>query len=380
MKLQQAALEVQLTPVNMLLRAVLSQLQEKDQYGIFAQPVSAKEVPDYLEHIAEPMDFSTMRRRVDGHAYGGLEELEADFDLVIANCMKYNAKDTFFYRAAQRMQDHGGAILRRARREAARIGFDFPGGLHLPEAPPPEAPPPFSWEDVDRLLSPAYRRLTPLEEQLRALLEALDLSGAMKPSPSRSKRLKLLKKSITEVRGELSLRRDARGRRHATPPPGGSEEPPPGPAPPEEEMLELLTSLSRIDASPPPEAGKLGAADRSPSRLHSDSSTSPDAATHNVHAACNRRSGVLFRKSKSASPQKPLRSHEAAPPLGAKTFLSVRQNRQNRRVTPPPLSSGIANGFVVEEEGAAPSPRLLEPRRRCASESSISSGGSVLTR
>lgn len=44
MKQQQSALEYQLTPFNILLRAVLSQLQEKDQYSIFAQPVNIKEV------------------------------------------------------------------------------------------------------------------------------------------------------------------------------------------------------------------------------------------------------------------------------------------------------------------------------------------------
>jgi bromodomain-containing protein 1 len=44
MKLQQSVLEVQLTPFNILLRAVLDQLQEKDQAKIFAQPVSVKEV------------------------------------------------------------------------------------------------------------------------------------------------------------------------------------------------------------------------------------------------------------------------------------------------------------------------------------------------
>lgn len=44
MKLQQSVLEVQLTPFTILLRAVLQQLQEKDQYSIFAQPVSVKEV------------------------------------------------------------------------------------------------------------------------------------------------------------------------------------------------------------------------------------------------------------------------------------------------------------------------------------------------
>lgn len=44
MKQQQAVLELQLSPFNVLLRAVLGQLQEKDKYSIFAQPVSTKEV------------------------------------------------------------------------------------------------------------------------------------------------------------------------------------------------------------------------------------------------------------------------------------------------------------------------------------------------
>lgn len=45
-----------------------------------------------------------------------------------------------------------------------------------------------------------------LEEQLKELLEKLDLTTAMKTSPSRSKRLKLLKKAISDVRMEISLR------------------------------------------------------------------------------------------------------------------------------------------------------------------------------
>ncbi len=46
-----------------------------------------------------------------------------------------------------------------------------------------------------------------LEEQLRELLEKLDLTTAMKSSPSRSRRLKLLKKIISDVRMELSLKK-----------------------------------------------------------------------------------------------------------------------------------------------------------------------------
>lgn len=88
-----------------------------------------------------------MRKRIDSHSYRSLDEFEEDFNLIISNCMTYNAKETFFYKVAQRMLDHGGVILRRARREVARIGLDFPSCLHLPEAPKLEPPPPFSWED-----------------------------------------------------------------------------------------------------------------------------------------------------------------------------------------------------------------------------------------
>ncbi|XP_056907461.1 bromodomain-containing protein 1-like isoform X1 [Takifugu flavidus] len=419
MKQQQSLLELQLTPFNILLRAVLSQLQEKDKYSIFAQPVSTKEVPDYLEHIKNPMDFSTMRRRIDKHQYRSLDEFEEDFNLIISNCLMYNAKDTFFYKAAQRMQDHGGLILRRARKETNRIGFDFPSGLHLPESPKLEPPPPFCWEDVDRVLSPTYRQVTPLEEQLKELLEKLDLSTAMKHGPSRSKRLKLLKKSIMEVRSELSLKNSFPAVRPSPPHtptplctlalPHSDDQPLTNPvirpcpqpeeplAPP---MLELLTSLSQIDSeapnAPSPDVDLDG--DTSTSVL-SDSPDGyrPDSPLLNgelyaeASATCNQRSNMFFRKSKSTSPQKPQKSQEATAAsvqtLGAKTFLSVviprletlllpkkrRRSIDSEREEESPIKRlGIASGFTVEEELSA-APRLLEPRRRCASESSISS-------
>ena len=48
-------MEVQLTPLNILMRAVLAQLQDKDTYNIFAQPVSLKEVIIiYMKYIMSP--------------------------------------------------------------------------------------------------------------------------------------------------------------------------------------------------------------------------------------------------------------------------------------------------------------------------------------
>ncbi|KAL9853165.1 bromodomain-containing protein 1 isoform 4-T4 [Geothlypis trichas] len=203
-KLEQVTMELQLVPFTVLLRSVLDQLQEKDSARIFAQPVNLKEVPDYLDHIKHPMDFSTMRKRLEAQGYKNLTEFEEDFNLIIDNCMKYNAKDTIFYRAAVRLRDQGGVVLRQARRDAEGIGYNNETGMHLPERPKLESPQPFSWEDVDRLLNPANRAHMSLEEQLRELLEKLDLTCAMKSSGSRSKRAKLLKKEISIIRNKLS--------------------------------------------------------------------------------------------------------------------------------------------------------------------------------
>ncbi|XP_057412385.1 bromodomain-containing protein 1 [Balaenoptera acutorostrata] len=203
-KVEQMALELRLTPLTVLLRSVLDQLQEKDPARIFAQPVSLKEVPDYLDHIKHPMDFATMRKRLEAQGYRTLGELEEDFDLIVDNCMKYNAKDTVFYRAAVRLRDQGGVVLRQARRQADGVGFEQASGMHLPERPPAAPRRPFSWDDVDRLLNPANRAHLVLEEQLRELLDMLDLTCAMKSSGSRSKRAKLLKKEIAVLRNKLS--------------------------------------------------------------------------------------------------------------------------------------------------------------------------------
>ncbi|XP_052016231.1 bromodomain-containing protein 1 isoform X2 [Apodemus sylvaticus] len=221
-KVEQMAMELRLTPLTVLLRSVLEQLQEKDPAKIFAQPVSLKEVPDYLDHIKHPMDFATMRKRLEAQGYKNLQAFEEDFNLIVDNCMKYNAKDTVFYRAAVRLRDQGGVVLRQARREVESIGLEEASGMHLPERPVAAPRRPFSWEEVDRLLDPANRAHMSLEEQLRELLDKLDLTCSMKSSGSRSKRAKLLKKEIALLRNKLS-------QQHSQPPsagagPGGCED------------------------------------------------------------------------------------------------------------------------------------------------------------
>ncbi|XP_058435075.1 bromodomain-containing protein 1 isoform X2 [Marmota monax] len=310
-KVEQMAMELRLTPLTVLLRSVLEQLQEKDPAKIFAQPVSLKEVPDYLDHIKHPMDFATMRKRLEAQGYRNLRAFEEDFDLIVDNCLKYNAKDTVFYRAAVRLRDQGGVVLRQARRQLDGIGLEEASGMHLPERPavPPRRP--FSWEDVDRLLDPANRAHLGLEEQLRELLDKLDLTCSMKSSGSRSKRAKLLKREIAVLRNKLSQQH--------------SQSPPEGPG----------TGSFEEDAAP------LG----------------PDTGEE-----------VLPRLETLLQPRKRSRSTCGD--------SEVEEESPGKR-----LDTGLTNGFGgarTEQEPGSGLGRRAAPRRRCASESSISSSNSPL--
>lgn len=145
-----------------------------------------------------------MRRKLESHLYHTLEEFEEDFNLIVTNCMKYNAKDTIFHRAAVRLRDLGGAILRHARRQAENIGYDPERGTHLPESPRLEDFYRFSWEDVDNILIPENRAHLSPEAQLKELLEKLDLVSTMRSSGARTRRVRMLRREINALRQKLA--------------------------------------------------------------------------------------------------------------------------------------------------------------------------------
>ncbi len=93
------------------------------------------------------MDFSTMRSKLEGHTYRSVADLETDFNLMVSNCLVYNSKDTVFHRAALRLRDLGGAILRHAQRQATNTGLDLDTGMLLPESPQKRDFYSCTWED-----------------------------------------------------------------------------------------------------------------------------------------------------------------------------------------------------------------------------------------
>ncbi|VVA95486.1 unnamed protein product [Arabis nemorensis] len=109
-------------PDKKLLLFILDRVQKKDTYGVYSDPADPEELPDYHEIIKNPMDFSTLRKKLESGAYATLEQFEAslvlesftmlltenyhlaeDVFLICTNAMEYNSADTVYHRQARAM-------------------------------------------------------------------------------------------------------------------------------------------------------------------------------------------------------------------------------------------------------------------------------------
>ncbi|KAM6560877.1 hypothetical protein CsatA_030116 [Cannabis sativa] len=92
-------------PDKKLLVFILDRLQKKDTHGVFSEPVDPEELPDYHEIIDNPMDFATVRQKLDAGLYANLELFEKDVFLICSNAMEYNSSDTIYFRQARSIQE-----------------------------------------------------------------------------------------------------------------------------------------------------------------------------------------------------------------------------------------------------------------------------------
>lgn len=74
---------------------------------VFYKPVDpvALNIPQYFDVIKEPMDLSTMKKKLDMGEYETAEEFEADFRLMIRNCYTFNRPGDDVYLMGQRAEE-----------------------------------------------------------------------------------------------------------------------------------------------------------------------------------------------------------------------------------------------------------------------------------
>lgn len=91
---------------------LLDKIGKSDTHLIFAEPVP-DDVPKYRDVIKEPMDLSTMRKRVKRGKYKTLEQFTEDFNLMIRNCMTFNPSTTIFYKEGKRIGKRGNELIQK---------------------------------------------------------------------------------------------------------------------------------------------------------------------------------------------------------------------------------------------------------------------------
>ncbi|XP_061168116.1 bromodomain adjacent to zinc finger domain protein 1A-like isoform X2 [Saccostrea echinata] len=78
---------------------IINDLVKHEDSWPFLKPVSKKLVPDYYDIIAIPMDFSTIRNKLNNYEYVEVSELISDVRQIFSNCFEYNRKSTTEHKA-----------------------------------------------------------------------------------------------------------------------------------------------------------------------------------------------------------------------------------------------------------------------------------------
>ena len=211
--------QIELNPFMYFLGRIMELLQENDTQEIFAEPVDTDEVADYLDIVKKPMDFSTMRKKLENFEYSNIDLFEEDFMLMVQNCLSYNEKDTIYYRAGTKMRDLGGSIIRQARRQAEMLGFDQETGLQLDEkvSKKEELSDDKLMKEIDEFLNDDSRETLDNEEQLKQLLILSDKADMIHHPSAKKRRQQMIKIEIQKLRRKISIDKIAKKEKNEEP-------------------------------------------------------------------------------------------------------------------------------------------------------------------
>ncbi|GAW82719.1 bromodomain protein [Plasmodium gonderi] len=106
---------------NEVMMNLLNKLIAFDKKRVFLYPVNVQFVPDYLNIIKEPMDFTTMKQKIQNFKYSNFQEFEKDFFLIINNCYTYNDKSTIYHRIAENVENYYKKITPKIYRKYVNI-------------------------------------------------------------------------------------------------------------------------------------------------------------------------------------------------------------------------------------------------------------------
>ncbi|XP_045165430.2 bromodomain adjacent to zinc finger domain protein 1A-like isoform X2 [Mercenaria mercenaria] len=86
-----------------MLEDIVLGLMEEDEAWPFLRPVNKKDAPDYYEIIKKPMDFQTIKNKINKFLYTDPAEIVQDTRQIFTNCIEYNKRTTQEFKAGANM-------------------------------------------------------------------------------------------------------------------------------------------------------------------------------------------------------------------------------------------------------------------------------------
>ena len=107
------------TIVPKVLGSLLEEVMKQDgaKGGVFSVPVPRDDFPEYYEQIEHPMDYGTMKKKLENGEYRSAQAMQKDFVLVMQNCLKFNAADSEIVQEARHQALMRPNLLRAAAME-----------------------------------------------------------------------------------------------------------------------------------------------------------------------------------------------------------------------------------------------------------------------
>ncbi|CAB9497972.1 CHD3-type chromatin-remodeling factor CHR7 [Seminavis robusta] len=102
--------------VTKVLRTMLEYVFEYDESkgGVFSVPVPKDDFPEYYEQIKKPMDYGTMKKKLDKGEYRSAQAMQKDFILVMQNCLAFNSANSDIVKDAKQQALLRPSLLRKA--------------------------------------------------------------------------------------------------------------------------------------------------------------------------------------------------------------------------------------------------------------------------
>ncbi|ELT88139.1 hypothetical protein CAPTEDRAFT_221184 [Capitella teleta] len=91
------------TNVQKMVESLVDELAQRDEAWPFIKPVLRRDAPDYFDIIKKPMDFSTIRNKINRYEYSRPSDILEDARLVFRNCDQYNMPTTPEFQAGKKL-------------------------------------------------------------------------------------------------------------------------------------------------------------------------------------------------------------------------------------------------------------------------------------